>query len=86
MANKSANQCYKESNSQLPFREWLRIEQDNGRLENHETMLNASGEIEAVEVAPIVIKKKASGMNTSSILGLVSLGVFAYGIYNESKR
>ena len=61
MATKSANQCYKESNSELPFREWLRIEQDNGKLENHETMLNASGEIEVVEVTPIVITKKAGG-------------------------
>ena len=86
MANKSANQCYKESKSELPFREWLRIEQENGKLENHEAMFNASGEMEVVEKPQAIPTAKASGMKISNMVGLVSAGVFAYGLYQEANK
>ena len=39
----SANQMFKDSNSQLPFKEWLKREQLKGKLAVHEDkFLNAS--------------------------------------------
>jgi len=41
----SANQAYKSSKSELPFKEWLKREQLKGKLEVHDNeFLNADGE------------------------------------------
>lgn len=41
----SANQYYKNSNSELPFKKWLKIEQMKGKLAVHEgDYLNADGD------------------------------------------
>ncbi len=80
---KSANQRYKQSKSQLPFKEWLRIEQENGRLENHEKMFNASGSV-ANEV--ISNPTQTGGMNMANMIGLFSAGLLAFGIYQETKK
>jgi len=47
----SANQYYKNSNSNLPFKEWLKREQLKGKLEIHDNkFLNADGDdIEATQ-------------------------------------
>ena len=81
---KSANQQYKESKSQLPFKEWLRIEQDNGRLLGEEKMYNASGVNEQVKSS--ANSTIAGGMRMANILGLLSVGMIAYGIYRETKK
>ena len=80
---KSANQQYKESKSQLPFKEWLQIEQDNGRLLNEEKMFSASGE---TEVKSSSNPTRTGGMKMANIVGLVSVGMLAYGVYQETKK
>tara|TARA_R100001244_G_scaffold132247_1_gene107689 strand:+ start:635 stop:865 length:231 start_codon:yes stop_codon:yes gene_type:complete len=41
----SANQLYKESGAELPFKEWLKREQLRGKLDVHEDhFLNAGGD------------------------------------------
>lgn len=79
---KSANQRYKESKSKMPFKEWLRIEQEKGNLENHEKMLSASGNTEVSGNN----QSKPKGMNTANMVGLVSAGLLAYGIYQQSRK
>lgn len=81
---KSANQQYKESKSQLPFKEWLSIEQDNGRLLSEEKMYNANGVNE--EVKSSANPTRTGGMKMANIVGLVSVGMLAYGIYQETKK
>lgn len=80
---KSANQLYKESKSELPFKEWLRIEQDKGNLLNYEKMYNASGNNDETK---FLSNTKASTRNMANVVGLLSLGVLAYGIYQETKN
>jgi hypothetical protein len=36
----TANQLYKQSNSSIPFKEWLKETQQQGMLDNHEKMYN----------------------------------------------
>lgn len=36
----TANQLYKQSNSSIPFKEWLKQTQEQGMLDNHEKMYN----------------------------------------------
>lgn len=81
---KSANQLYKESKSTLPFKEWLRIEQEKGNLQNYEKMYNASGNND--EINSISNNTKASRIRMTNVVGLLSLGLIAYGIYQETKN
>ena len=39
----SANKIYKESKSNLPFKEWLKREQLKGTMEVHDDYVNANG-------------------------------------------
>ena len=76
----SANQRYKKSKSSMPFKKWLKQEQMSGKMEMHEEMFNANGEMEA----QVIPEKK--GVNTSNILGVVAVGMLAYGIYQVGKH
>ena len=41
----SANQYYKNSNTELPFKQWLKVEQMKGKLAVHDSgYLNADGD------------------------------------------
>jgi hypothetical protein len=43
----TANQLYKQSNSSIPFKEWLKETQKQGMLDNHEKMYNLiEGEVD----------------------------------------
>lgn len=65
---KSANQLYKESGSELSFKEWLNTQQDQGRLEHQgEKHLNATGSTPTLMGAQI---------RTVLLVGLVGLGVY----------
>ena len=81
---KSANQLYKESKSQLPFKEWLSIEQDNGKLLGDEKMFNASGDNE--EKKSSANPTRTGGMRMANLVGLLSAGMLAYGIYQETRK
>ncbi len=99
---KSANQLYKESKSKTPFKDWLKTQQNDGVLDNHEKMFNANGEenledsteSEPKEVeAEVVVKKtksttsiKAKNKGILNLIGLVSLGVFVYGLHKASQQ
>ena len=100
---KSANQLYKESKSELPFKEWLKHEQKIGTLQDHETMFNADGETSVEETndseakvtqeAEVVVKKnksttsiKAKNKGILNFIGLVSLGVFVYGLHKATQQ
>jgi len=83
MANKSANQKYKESKSFLPFKEWLITEQEKGLLQNTESMINADGKIEDSKVA---ITNRKVGGNMTNIIGFISVVVMSYGIYQETNK
>ena len=82
----TANQRYKESKSDLPFKEWLKNEQTSGKLADHETMFNANGEVEEFEeefeeVMPITtIKKGKKSMMGINVLGVVGVGMLVYGL------
>ena len=81
----TANQKYKESETELSFKDWLKEEQEKGKLADHETMFNADGEEdiiveeEVVEV-PLTTKKAKTSMGKWNMLGVVSLGVLLYGL------
>ena len=77
---KSANQLYKESKTELPFKQWLKKKQNEGVLENHEKMFNANGKGDSTLTTQKA--KKKSGM--LNIIGFVSLGVLIYGLTKVS--
>ena len=73
---KSANQLYKESDTELPFKAWLNIQQKHGLLEKHEKMFNASGNNKSVTTTKQA--KKSLGM--LNLIGIASLGLLIYGL------
>jgi len=75
----TANQQYKNSNSKVPFKIWLKDQQSKGILnnDNNDKMLNASGESPTVK--PLMSNK------TLNTIGIVSAILIIYGIYNISK-
>jgi len=77
---KSANQLYKESKSDLSFKEWLNTKQKEGVLERHEKMFNASGEKKSVTTTKQA--KKSLGM--VNLIGIASLGLLVYGLTRTS--
>jgi len=77
---KSANQLYKESKSQVPFKEWLKDEQSKGVLKNHDNMFNANGNGDSTLTTKKA--KKKSGM--LNIIGFVSLGILIYVLTKAS--
>ena len=78
---KSANQLYKESNSDMPFKEWLQSQQQIGVLKNHDKMYNANGSASSTTTTTKSAKKKMGMLN---IVGLVSLGILLYGLSRAS--
>jgi|10_taG_2_1085330.scaffolds.fasta_scaffold35142_2 hypothetical protein len=93
--NKSANQLYKESESHLPFKEWLLNEQKNGALADHEKMFNADGEermVAAEDVIDVVKKKKPttktakSNLMKNNIIGIIAIGLIIYGLNKYSSQ
>ena len=90
--NKSANQLYKESESHLPFKEWLLNEQKNGALADHEKMFNANGEEIEEDVIDVVKKKKPttktakSNLMRNNIIGILAIGLIIYGLTQYSSQ
>lgn len=81
----SANKQYKESGSDLPFKEWLRREQLKGNLDVHkEKFLNVAGEEEEPEteivddgsqsdMPPMITTKEAKrNRNFALVIGVVA--------------
>lgn len=92
----SANKLYKESKSQLSFKDWLKETQQKGILQDHEKMYNlieSEGDYEDDDEDLPVTPKKPSKSTTQTaktklgmvnILGFVGLAVLIYGLSRTS--
>ena len=72
---KSANQRYKESNSELSFKQW--IDNENKKFLSKEDFSNANG------------KKDNSVMKAikkNNLIGIISVGLLAFGLWNLSSE
>jgi len=78
---KSANQRYKESKTDMSFKNWLKLNQSKGLLKNHEKMINYDG---VNEISVERNKNKLIRKNT--IIGLVSISILILGLYQVSTR
>ena len=75
----SANQMYKQSKSNLTFKEWLRDNQRNGILENHEKMYNMIDEAER-ETNTMTTQQGTKKLGTINIIGIIGVVVLIYGL------
>ena len=75
----SANQMYKQSKSNLTFKEWLRDNQRNGILENHEKMYNMIDEAER-ETTTMTTQQGTKKLGTINIIGIIGVVVLIYGL------
>jgi hypothetical protein len=81
----TANKAFKQSNTNLSFRDWLNEEQLKGNFlkEDHEVLFNASGE-------EVLLKEKVSSLKskvvTNNFLGVIAVGILIYGIYLVTKN
>jgi len=82
MNKPSANQRYKESKSEMPFKEWLIGQQKEGNLENH---FNAIGG-KMSSKPKVTLKTSKAKMIKIGVLGVVAVSVLVYGIYAVSKN
>jgi hypothetical protein len=78
--SKSANQLFKESKSDLSFKEWLQIEQEEGRLQV--SMANADGDKEVIQTT----KKAKVSLGKWNVVGVVAVGLLIYGLMQVSKK
>ena len=75
----SANQLYKQSKSNLTFKEWLKNNQRNGMLENHEKMYNMIDEAER-ETTTMTTQQGTKKLGTINIIGIIGIVVLIYGL------
>lgn len=84
----SANQLYKQSKTNLPFKEWLKETQDKGILQNHEKMYNlieSESEAESNNTGKKTTSQEAkTKLGMVNILGFVGLAVLIYGLTRSS--
>lgn len=81
----SANQLYKQSKSELPFKEWLKETQQKGILQNHEAMYNLIEEgstDSSTQNNTAQTAKTKLGM--TNLLGFVGLALLVYGLSRTS--
>ena len=75
----SANQMYKQSKSNLTFKEWLKENQSKGVLENHEKMYNLIDEAER-ENTTMTTQQGTKKLGTINLIGIVGVIVLIYGL------
>ena len=95
----SANQLYKQSKSNLPFKEWLKETQSKGILQNHEKMFNliesdndsSDNESGSGIESESSIKKSTkttqdakTKLGMVNLLGFVGLALVIYGLTRSS--
>jgi hypothetical protein len=85
----SANQLYKQSKSNLAFKDWLKETQQKGILQNHEKMYNLiESESETASISEPIKKTTTQDAKTKlgmvNILGFVGLGLLIYGLTRTS--
>lgn len=85
----SANQLYKQSKSNLAFKDWLKETQEKGILQNHEKMYNLI-ESENEVVASNNPSRKTTTQDAKTklgmvnLLGFVGLALVIYGLTRTS--
>jgi hypothetical protein len=85
----SANQLYKQSKSNLAFKDWLKETQEKGILQNHEKMYNLiESESETDSISEPIKKTTTQDAKTKlgmvNLLGFVGLGLLIYGLTRTS--
>jgi N-acetylmuramoyl-L-alanine amidase CwlA len=94
----SANKLYKESKSQLSFKDWLKETQQKGILQDHEKMYNMiesegeNDEDDEDDDLPTTSKKPSKSTTQTAktklgmvnLLGFVGLAVLIYGLSRTS--
>jgi hypothetical protein len=85
----SANQLYKQSKSNLAFKDWLKETQQKGILQNHEKMYNLiESESETASISEPIKKTTTQDAKTKlgmvNLLGFVGLGLLIYGLTRTS--
>ena len=81
----SANKLYKQSSSQLSFKDWLKQTQQKGILQDHEKMYNlieSEGQDDEDEDDSTQTAKTKLGM--VNLLGFVGLALVIYGLTRTS--
>ena len=73
----SANKKYKESGSELSFKDWLKNNQKIGLLSDHNKMFNADGE-NNIPTPKLVLQEKNNKNNL--FFAVLGLGLLFYGI------
>ena len=95
----TANQLYKQSNSSIPFKEWLKETQQQGMLDNHDKMYNLiegqegdteMEESEATSDAPVTktATNKATttkSTNSNQMRNIIALVGVCFLIYGLTK-
>lgn len=83
----SANQLYKQSNSQLPFKQWLKETQEKGILQNHEKMYNLieeGGSSKNTSSTNETTQTAKTKLGMTNIIGFVGLALLIYGLSRTS--
>lgn len=78
MIRVSANQMYKQSKSNLTFKEWLKDSQQKGLLENHEKMYNLIDEAE--RDTTLTTQQGTKKLGTINLIGIIGVVVLIYGL------
>lgn len=81
----SANQLYKQSKSDLPFKDWLKETQKKGILQNHEKMFNLIEEgASSNDAAKATTQTAKTKLGMTNLLGFVGLAILIYGLSRTS--
>jgi hypothetical protein len=78
MISVSANQMYKQSKSNLTFKEWLKENQSRGILDNHEKMYNMIDEAE--KESTMTTTQGTKKLGTINLIGIIGIVVLIYGL------
>ena len=78
----SANKLFKQSGSDLPFKEWLKREQLKGALDNHESkFFNADGDDDTDTGAAHIQATTCDCKVVTKVIGALVIGtVIGYGV------
>lgn len=69
---------YKQSKSNLTFKEWLKDSQQKGLLENHEKMYNLIDEAE--RDTTLTTQQGTKKLGTINLIGIIGVVVLIYGL------
>ena len=69
---------YKQSKSNLTFKEWLKDSQKKGLLENHEKMYNLIDEAE--RDTTLTTQQGTKKLGTINLIGIIGVVVLIYGL------